>query len=347
MSSPKIVVITGANTGIGYETVKALVQSDQAYRIFVGSRSVEKGEAAIETLRKEFPQSTSTLEVLQVDVSTDESIQHAFETVKAKTEYIDVLINNAGAAFDGQIGLRDCFNQAYNINVSGAHVMTYIFMPLLLKSADPRLLFIAGLSQMSVASQQYFPTPPQPAGWPKHIDFETIGYRCSKTALNMLMIDYNHNSGSEICRGNNSPGQTTRTIYSGICTVQGNAGSHCSQTRDLIEPLVKNSLRYLAHTFSCRQQSHQLRLQFLLMPCVAAMDRERIATHGAQDEKGPSFNAIFHHLVFIRMKCVPAVDDKDTGTETGNLSPHVHEAAGQVDHFRLSSCVDDMRRPAC
>lgn len=96
MSSPKIVVITGANTGIGYETVKALVQSDQAYRIFVGSRSVEKGEAAIETLRREFPQSTSTLEVLQVDVSTDESIQHAFETVKAKTEYIDVLINNAG-----------------------------------------------------------------------------------------------------------------------------------------------------------------------------------------------------------------------------------------------------------
>ncbi|GES58019.1 NAD(P)-binding protein [Aspergillus terreus] len=192
MSSPKIVVITGANTGIGYETVKALVQSDQAYRIFVGSRSVEKGEAAIETLHKEFPQSTSTLEVLQVDVSTDESIQDAFETVKAKTEYIDVLINNAGAAFDGQIGLRDCFNQAYNINVSGAHVMTYIFMPLLLKSADPRLLFIAGLSQMSVASQQYFPTPPQPAGWPKHIDFETIGYRCSKTALNMLMIDYNH-----------------------------------------------------------------------------------------------------------------------------------------------------------
>ncbi|KAL5360383.1 NAD(P)-binding protein [Aspergillus floccosus] len=197
MSSPKIVVITGANTGIGYETVKALVQSDEAYRIFVGSRSIEKGETAIETLRKEFPESPSTMEVLQVDVSTDESIQQASETVKAKTEYVDVLINNAGAAFDilharGQIGLRDCFNQAYNINVSGAHLMTYVFMPLLLKSSDPRLLFIAGLSQMSVASQHYFPTPPQPAGWPKDIDFETIGYRCSKTALNMLMIDYTH-----------------------------------------------------------------------------------------------------------------------------------------------------------
>lgn len=65
-------------------------------------------------------------------------------------------------------------------------------MPLLLKSAEPRLIFVAGLSQMTQASISYFPTPPQPAGWPKHIDFETIGYRCSKTALNMLMLDWNH-----------------------------------------------------------------------------------------------------------------------------------------------------------
>jgi NAD(P)-dependent dehydrogenase (short-subunit alcohol dehydrogenase family) len=65
-------------------------------------------------------------------------------------------------------------------------------MPLLLKSSDPRLIFVAGLSQITQASVNYFPTPPQPAGWPKNIDFETIGYRCSKTALNMLMVDWNH-----------------------------------------------------------------------------------------------------------------------------------------------------------
>lgn len=65
-------------------------------------------------------------------------------------------------------------------------------MPLLLRSTDPRLIFVAGLSQITLASQSYFPTPPQPAGWPKKIDFETIGYRCSKTALNMLMLDWNH-----------------------------------------------------------------------------------------------------------------------------------------------------------
>lgn len=71
--------------------------------------------------------------------------------------------------------------------------MAYTFMPLLLQSLDPRLLFVTGLSAMTVVdSGPYFPTPPQPAGWPKKIDFETIGYRCTKTALNMLTLDWAH-----------------------------------------------------------------------------------------------------------------------------------------------------------
>lgn len=71
--------------------------------------------------------------------------------------------------------------------------MTATFIPLLLQSADPRLIFVGGLSQITVAAEKYFPTPALPAGWPKpKLDFETIGYRCSKTAMNMLMLDWNH-----------------------------------------------------------------------------------------------------------------------------------------------------------
>ena len=92
----------------------------------------------------------------------------------------------------GRVSVREWFTKAYDVNVAGTHVMTWTFMPLLLKSSDPRLLFVAGLSQINQASEKYFPTPPQPAGWPKHVEFETIGYRCSKTALNMLMLDWNH-----------------------------------------------------------------------------------------------------------------------------------------------------------
>lgn len=70
--------------------------------------------------------------------------------------------------------------------------MTHVFMPLLLKSSDPRLLFItSGLSSLQNTSNKFYPDPsPPPAGWPKHSPFDTMAYRSSKTALNMMMINW-------------------------------------------------------------------------------------------------------------------------------------------------------------
>lgn len=68
----------------------------------------------------------------------------------------------------------------------------WTFIPFSLKWADPCLLFVAGLSHMTVAGEAYLPTPSQPAGWPKNVALEMIGYRCSKTALSMMMLDWNH-----------------------------------------------------------------------------------------------------------------------------------------------------------
>ena len=96
MASPKVVLVTGGNNGIGYETVKALLQSDKPYHILLGSRSPEKAKLAIETLHKECRDSTNTVEMVQVDLTSDESIEKAFEQVKASPGHIDVLINNAG-----------------------------------------------------------------------------------------------------------------------------------------------------------------------------------------------------------------------------------------------------------
>lgn len=96
MASPKVVLVTGGNNGIGYETVKALLQSDKAYHVVLGSRSLDKANLAIESLHKECPESSSTVEAVQVDLTSDESIQKAFEQVKASPGHVDVLINNAG-----------------------------------------------------------------------------------------------------------------------------------------------------------------------------------------------------------------------------------------------------------
>ncbi|TEY66947.1 hypothetical protein BOTCAL_0130g00220 [Botryotinia calthae] len=197
MTSRTIVLVTGANSGIGYEAVKAFLQSTKPYHVLFGARSLEKARIAVVDLEKEVPESKNTIETLEVDLVSDESIEKAFETVMEKHGRVDSLVNNAGATFDiayvnGKGTLRECFNNAYDVNVAGTHVLTSTFIPLLFKSSDPRLIFVTGLSAINQAAQKYFPTPPQPAGWPKKIGFETIGYRCSKTALNMLMLDWNH-----------------------------------------------------------------------------------------------------------------------------------------------------------
>ena len=200
MAAPRIVVVTGANSGIGYEVVKALLLSSKPYHTFVGARNLEKAEGTISSLKKECPDSTDTLEPLPVDLNSDESIEKAYDIVKSKTGKIDCLINNAGASFDlehihSDISLRESFTKAYNVNVAGTHVLTHTFAPLLLSSTsgDPRLIFVAGLANQTAAAEKYFPTPEWPKGWPKEKrPFETIGYRCSKTAMNMLMLDWNH-----------------------------------------------------------------------------------------------------------------------------------------------------------
>lgn len=218
MAARRIVFVTGGNSGIGYETAKAFLQSKtKPYHVLLGSRTLSKANQAIETLHKECPDATNTIEAVPVDLVSDESIEKAYEQVKTNSGHIDALINNAGmylmymnsqkpftkltfltgATFDieylaGRVSLRECFNKAYDVNVAGTNVLTWTFMPLLLKSTDPRLIFVSGLAQITSAAEKYFPTPPQPAGWPKQIDFETIGYRCSKVALNMLMLDWNH-----------------------------------------------------------------------------------------------------------------------------------------------------------
>lgn len=96
MASKTITLVSGANKGIGYETVKALMESDRLYHIFLGSRSVERGQEAVRNLQKECPGSPSTVEDIQLDVESDQSIESAFNTVKNSVGRLDTLINNAG-----------------------------------------------------------------------------------------------------------------------------------------------------------------------------------------------------------------------------------------------------------
>ncbi|KAJ0166957.1 putative oxidoreductase [Colletotrichum tanaceti] len=194
MADCKIVLITGANKGLGYQAVKALLGSKQRYHVFLGSRDLAKGKAAAETAAAGV-ESQSVIEPLQLDVESDASIKDAFETVKSKVDRLDALVNNAGVMLDQQIELgnmtvREAYNKSWDVNVTGPHIVTDTFLPLLLKSPDPRLVFnTSGVSSLAnAADSSHFTYKVPPAGTPKPVG--TISYRAAKVGLNMVMLEW-------------------------------------------------------------------------------------------------------------------------------------------------------------
>ena len=91
----KIIVITGANSGIGKATATELAQ--QSATVVMVCRSAERGEAARQEVIKNSSNTNVFLELC--DLASHESIKDCTKRIRAKYDYVDVLINNAGAIF--------------------------------------------------------------------------------------------------------------------------------------------------------------------------------------------------------------------------------------------------------
>jgi NAD(P)-dependent dehydrogenase (short-subunit alcohol dehydrogenase family) len=92
--SDKIVLITGANKGIGFEIAKQLCE--KGFTIIITARDKSKGLKAVETLSS----TGAKVDFIQLDVTSNESIKKAAEEFGKKYSRLDVLINNAGILQD-------------------------------------------------------------------------------------------------------------------------------------------------------------------------------------------------------------------------------------------------------
>ncbi|PSN74248.1 NAD(P)-binding protein [Corynespora cassiicola Philippines] len=179
-----IVLITGANGGIGFELASQLLQ-DPSKHVLLGARSPEKGNAAVSELQsRKLP---GTVEFLKIDVSDEASIKEAAKEVEAKYGRLDALVNNAGVASVGdESTLYRRMQEAYLTNTVGPVIVTKSFAPLLKKSAGtPRIVNLSSISG-SIAVRLH---PSDPT-----YELDDIQYRASKAALNMVTacqaVDY-------------------------------------------------------------------------------------------------------------------------------------------------------------
>lgn len=91
-TTKEVILITGANTGLGFEIAKKLLHDhgDRFY-VLLGCRNMEKGNAALKSLKEH---GLTGFEVLHVENTDIESVQHAAKTVDQKFGRLDVLHAN-------------------------------------------------------------------------------------------------------------------------------------------------------------------------------------------------------------------------------------------------------------
>jgi len=124
-SSPLVAVVTGANSGIGRATALHLAQ--QGYRVFGTVRSLDKASK----LQARASELGVTVELIEMDVADDASVQRGFADIFRATDRVDVLVNNAGVGGNGVVeeSTSQMYHDAFNVNVVGAIRCTQQVLP--------------------------------------------------------------------------------------------------------------------------------------------------------------------------------------------------------------------------
>jgi NAD(P)-dependent dehydrogenase (short-subunit alcohol dehydrogenase family) len=167
------VLITGANKGLGHEAARRLLADGDD--VWLAARDPERGREAAQELGGRF---------VQLDVTSESSVEAAAEHLSAESGVLDVLINNAGIA-GVHVPVPDAtaadVHRAFDTNVYGVVRVTSALLPLLERSDNPVIVNVSsGMGSLAVTSD--------PARLESTI--VSLAYPASKAALNMITSQY-------------------------------------------------------------------------------------------------------------------------------------------------------------
>jgi NAD(P)-dependent dehydrogenase (short-subunit alcohol dehydrogenase family) len=174
----KTALVTGANKGIGFSTVKQLL--NRGYHVYLGSRDINKGKIAIDQLNKS---GFHEISLLELDVTDAGSVRKAVTVFSEKYNHLDVLVNNAaiGGKQPQQTSVipMDALKETFETNFFGVILVTQNFLPLMHKSRSPRIVNVSSelgsLSFLSFSRDGYYAN-------------NLMAYSASKVALNSFTV---------------------------------------------------------------------------------------------------------------------------------------------------------------
>jgi NAD(P)-dependent dehydrogenase (short-subunit alcohol dehydrogenase family) len=140
--SGKTVVITGGNSGIGYEAAIALAA--MGGRVVITARNQQKGADALARIRTR--SGSDAVELRLLDLGSFESIRTFASEWLAAEDRLDVLLNNAGAILTDRVTTREGFEMTFGANHLGHFLLTDLLLDQLKASAPSRVINVASLA---------------------------------------------------------------------------------------------------------------------------------------------------------------------------------------------------------
>jgi NAD(P)-dependent dehydrogenase (short-subunit alcohol dehydrogenase family) len=143
----RVAVITGSNTGLGFETAAALAA--KGAHVVLAVRNLDKGKDAELLIRKRSPNADVALQ--ELDLTSLESTRAAAEQLRADHDRIDLLINNAGVMYTPKGNTKDGFEMQFGTNHLGHFAFTGLLLDRLLPVAGSRVVTVSSVGHRIMA----------------------------------------------------------------------------------------------------------------------------------------------------------------------------------------------------
>ena len=137
----RVAVITGANTGLGYETALAL--AEHGAHVVLAVRNLDKGKDAAARITAKGPRGEVALQ--ELDLTSLESVRAAARQLRAEHEHIDLLINNARVMWTPKSTTKDGFELQFGTNHLGHFAFTGLLLDRLLPVAGSRIVTVSSV----------------------------------------------------------------------------------------------------------------------------------------------------------------------------------------------------------
>jgi NAD(P)-dependent dehydrogenase (short-subunit alcohol dehydrogenase family) len=143
----RVAVITGANTGLGYETTLAL--AEHGAHVVLAVRNLDKGKDAAARITAASPHADVVLQ--ELDLTSLDSVRAAARQLRSDHDHIDLLINNAGVMWTPKSTTSDGFELQFGTNHLGHFAFTGLLLDRLLPVAGSRVVTVSSIGHRILA----------------------------------------------------------------------------------------------------------------------------------------------------------------------------------------------------